>query len=118
MFEFDCDTAPKVTATNYTLPAVITILKEEEIEVESHWQIFSSQEAFETQQPRDWFYRVSDEQLDFIASQTTALSTKDQMKWGVKIMKDKYNSPLKCEQNSHVEFIMIKNLTDLHVWIF
>ena len=47
------------------------------------------QEAF-TPKSNNRFYTVSDKELDFIVSQATASSTKDQTKWAVKIFKGKH----------------------------
>ena len=42
-----------------------------------------------TQKSNEWFYRVSNSELEFIAAQVMATSTKDQTKWAIKIIRGK-----------------------------
>ena len=74
LYEFDAEDAQEVRVTGDGPLAANNDLGMDEIEVKSQWHNFSSQDAFVTQQPRYRFYKVTDKQLDFIASQTMALN--------------------------------------------
>ena len=56
------------------------------INLEASQETMYDQDAF-TPTSNDCFYTVLDKELEFIASQATASSIKDQTKWAVKIIK-------------------------------
>ena len=57
-----------------------------------------------TQKSNERFYEVSDAQLDYIASQTLAVTTKLQTKWGIRIFTGKYwPAYLETAQKKHVK---------------
>ena len=72
-------------------PAIIEGLMEVPIEEEASDAVIANPDE------KDRFYEVSDAQLDFIASQTVATSTKAQTRWGINIFKGKLQPT--CHKN-------------------